>query len=229
MSDTYLELVNKVLKPFNEVQLTASNFATIEDGFHQHAKDAINDAIYDIYLYEDTQWPFLWRTGIIPTLTDGSIEYTPDSSATLLKWNSFRLVRDDVKGVDSYPLNELDYDLYNKVYRARDMNMDSNDYGIPQRISRTPQNNIVISPPSNVSYDVEYEYFAIPDTLQAYNDTTVIPRPFSQIITDRALVYLHMFRGDAEISQLINQRYERRISDMRRILIRRSNTMVPIQ
>jgi len=53
----FLSLTNRVLKGFNETQLTSSTFATAY-GFYAEAQDAVNRAIFDIYTEEDTKWSF---------------------------------------------------------------------------------------------------------------------------------------------------------------------------
>jgi hypothetical protein len=227
-NDTYINLVNRVLKPFNEVQLTEGNFATVNDGFHQHAKDTVNDAIYDICIHEDTLWPFLWNVGTVTTATDGTTVYDLSQDAAAVQWNSFKVIRDDLDEISATKINEIDYDIYNKVFWARDNNMEDDEYGSPARIARTRDNRVVISPPSDKAYTIQYDYYSIPDRLVNSTDETVIPKQFSQIIIHRALQYLHMFRNDMEASQLSNIKYETNIANMKRILIRRSNIMIPL-
>lgn len=91
MSSTFLDLTNRVLKAFNEVQLTSITFASAT-GFHAEAKDAVNQAILDIYTFEDTEWPFAWASTTTNT-TAGTYEYTKDSSYTALDWGSFKINR----------------------------------------------------------------------------------------------------------------------------------------
>ena len=54
---TYLNLTNELLREFNEVVLTSSDFSSAI-GIQQHAKDAINRAYLDI-VNEEPSWPFL--------------------------------------------------------------------------------------------------------------------------------------------------------------------------
>lgn len=228
MTDTYINLVNRVLKPFNEVKLTEGNFSTVVDGFHQHAKDAINDAIYDICIYEDTLYPFLWTAGTITTATDGTLIYTLNASAANVEWESFRVLRNDSLLITPNKINELDYDIYRKTLWEQDAASNSDSYGPPRTLVRTPDNKAIISPPSDRAYTIEYEYYVMPNRLVNSTDTTIIPLAYNQIIIDKALQYLHMFRGDYEASQLCSVRFENNLANMKRILIRRSNTMVAL-
>ena len=47
MAYDFLELVNKINRRLNEVELTSSNFSTAT-GFYAQAKDAVNHSIRDI-------------------------------------------------------------------------------------------------------------------------------------------------------------------------------------
>lgn len=91
MSDTFLNLTNRVLRAFNEVVLTSSNFSSAT-GFHAEAKDAVNQAILDIYTFEDTEWPFAWSNTTFNTV-EGTIAYSKDSTFHALDWDSFRINR----------------------------------------------------------------------------------------------------------------------------------------
>jgi hypothetical protein len=88
---TYLQLTNRILKAFNEVQLTSSTFSSAS-GFQAEAQDAINQAIFDIYTYEDTEWPFLWSTTTFNTVT-GQTDYTRSDGYSAVDWQSFRIER----------------------------------------------------------------------------------------------------------------------------------------
>lgn len=90
-SDNFLGLVNRVLKPMNEVELTSSDFATAE-GVYADARDAINRGLYDVYTYKQLVWPFLYSELTFNT-TRGIINYTKPASVKKPDWNSFRLSR----------------------------------------------------------------------------------------------------------------------------------------
>lgn len=91
MSSQFLDLTNRVLKAFNEVNLTSSTFASAA-GFHAEAKDAVNQAIFDIYTFEDTEWPFAWSSITFDT-TIGTRNYSKDTTFTSLDWDSFKIKR----------------------------------------------------------------------------------------------------------------------------------------
>jgi hypothetical protein len=91
MSSDYLTLTNRVLRAFNEVNLTSSNFASAT-GFHAEVKDAINQAIIDIYTFEDTEWPFAWDNTTFDT-TVGQTTYAKDTDFISVDWQSFKIKR----------------------------------------------------------------------------------------------------------------------------------------
>lgn len=90
-SYTYLGIVNRVLEDFNEVPLTAGTWPTAT-GFQGAVKDYVNDALLDIYNFEDIDWPFLWSQQTFQTII-GVGGYTVPSTVQYLNWNSFEVQR----------------------------------------------------------------------------------------------------------------------------------------
>lgn len=91
MASNFLQLTNRILKALNEVQLDSSTFSTAS-GFYAEAQDAINQAIFDIYTYEDTEWPFLWSNTTLNTVV-GQTDYVRIDGFTSLNWDAFRIKR----------------------------------------------------------------------------------------------------------------------------------------
>lgn len=91
MSSNFLTLTNAVLSAFNEVQLTSVNF-TSATGFHSEAKRDVLQAVFDVYTYQDVEWPFLFSSTTFAT-TVGTVGYTTDATFTKLDWDSFRIQR----------------------------------------------------------------------------------------------------------------------------------------
>ena len=87
----YLGLVNRVLSDFNEVQLTTGTFSSAV-GFQTNVLNYVNDALLDIYNYEDIDWPFLWQHQTFQT-TIGVGNYTVPSTVQYPNWNSFEVQR----------------------------------------------------------------------------------------------------------------------------------------
>ncbi len=93
MASSYLQLVNRVIRRFNEVVLTSSNFAAAT-GFQAFVKDAVNDAIQDINEAE-LEWPFNVNTQT-DTLTRGISEYSLPTGYRTADWESFFLFTSDL-------------------------------------------------------------------------------------------------------------------------------------
>tara|TARA_X000001388_G_scaffold65806_1_gene52372 strand:- start:1795 stop:2859 length:1065 start_codon:yes stop_codon:yes gene_type:complete len=83
MASTYLTLVNNVLRDFNEVELTSSNFGTSR-GVQTAVKDYVNRGITDI-LNSELNWPFTRAEGSVDVIA-GKQLYSYASIASTLKY-----------------------------------------------------------------------------------------------------------------------------------------------
>ena len=83
MASTYLTLVNNVLRDFNELELTSSNF-TNSRGVQTVVKDYVNRSITDI-LNSDLNWPFTRAAGSVDVIAGKSL-YSHASIASTLKY-----------------------------------------------------------------------------------------------------------------------------------------------
>ena len=102
MPSTYLELVNSLLVPLNEVSLTSTTFATAI-GPQANAKDAINDAIFDI-INSEREWPFT-IVETTQTLTPGVQTYQLPATYKTVDWKSFYLFTPDIVTNGSFTAN----------------------------------------------------------------------------------------------------------------------------
>jgi hypothetical protein len=90
----YINLVNRVLSDFNEVLLTEATFPTAV-GFQGVVKNYVNDALNDIYTWEDVVWPFLWtQKTFTTTISQGT--YTVDPSVLNTDWDTFNIIRQPI-------------------------------------------------------------------------------------------------------------------------------------
>jgi hypothetical protein len=87
----YLGIVNRVLEDFNEVQLTNSTFSSAT-GFQGAVKDYVNDALNDVYAWNDVDWPFLWTQKTFTTII-GQGTYSYDATVLYVNWDSFNVIR----------------------------------------------------------------------------------------------------------------------------------------
>ena len=93
--------------------------------------------------------------------------------------------------------------------------------GIPQYVSRTPDNNYLLYPFPNKSYTIKYDYFTFPTDMSAHGDTTSIPDRFAPIIADGATAFVYQYRGETTQYQLNMERFEQGIKNMQTLLINR--------
>ncbi len=224
-TNTFLKLTNRVLKAFNEVQLDSTNFPTAT-GFYQEAKDAVNQAIFDVYTREDAEWPFAWAEATLSTVI-GTNVYTKSADATSIDWDSFRIETDTLNDITAKPLGLLSYDVYRDEYWVRDDGATSSTYGKPNVVVRRTDNNIILTPVPDKVYTITYEYFNLPVELEEPDDVPLIPEQFNQVIIDKALHYAYMFRDNSEQAAIAEDRFEKSIHKMRRILIPQFDTVVP--
>ena len=218
-SSTFINLVNKVLKRLNEVEISnETQFLTVT-GFHSHAKDAVNNAIRDINS-EQVQWPFnhVRRTQV---LVPGRVYYNFPVDTKIVDFDTFRLKRDDTLKVRGQWLRPISYEDYIRHYRDRDEALDDPDFNIPRFVYRTQDNNWGVSPPPDKPYTVEFEYFRQPTTMVMATDTTTLPEQYESIIEDGAMYYLYMFRENTEAAQLAKAKFDDGIKQMRTVLINR--------
>ena len=83
MASTYLTLVNNVLRDFNEVELTSSNF-TNSRGVQTTVKDYVNRSITDV-INSELNWPFTRAAGSVDVIAGKSL-YSHASIASTLKY-----------------------------------------------------------------------------------------------------------------------------------------------
>ena len=93
--------------------------------------------------------------------------------------------------------------------------------GIPQYVSRTPDNNFLLYPFPTKTYSLKYDYFSFPTDMSAHGDTTTIPDRFAAVIVDGATAFVYQYRGETNQYQLNFGRFEQGIKNMQTLLINR--------
>ncbi len=124
-------------------------------------------------------------------------------------------------------LDLLNYDSYRRYYLAAAKNADTtNEYTVPTFITRNSENGFIVGPSKpDDTYAVKYDYFALYSPMSASTDTTTVPDRYEQIIIDGALVFCYEFRGDIDLRQITNKRFNDGIDRMRRNLIPIADTV----
>ena len=109
MAESYLTLTNKVLARLNEVELTSSTFTSAR-GIQTQVKNAVNEAVRYINQRE-YNYPFNHDTKT-QTLTAGVVRYSIPTTAKVVDYNTFRIVKDSDLAVNGGQLSILNYNDY---------------------------------------------------------------------------------------------------------------------
>jgi len=216
MAYNFLGLVNEINRRLNEVELSSSNFATAT-GFYNTAKDAVNSAIRHVN-HEEYKWPWNHVTEE-DILTTGILRYGYPSDAKLLDMNSFRIRRDADLNVETIKLKPMDYQEYLDKYIDYEYNTSSSKRSVPKFVVRAPSQEFLILPTPDKDYELDYEYYRNPVELELYDDVPSVPLEFKHIIVDGAMFYAYQFRGDAQASQVAQQKFQEGIKYMRSLYI----------
>lgn len=218
MAYNYLGLVNEVNRRLNEVELTASNFATAS-GFYNTAKDAVNASLRHIN-HEESNWP--WNHILEEeTLTAGVTRYDYPTDAKLIDMNSFRIKKDTTLNVSTTKLKSMDYQEYLDNYVDYEYNSGSDMQTLPRHVVRAPSQEFIILPTPDKAYELVYEYYRNPVSLELYDDVPSVPLEFKHIIVDGAMFYAYQFRADTQASQIAQGKFEQGIKYMRSLYINR--------
>jgi len=217
MAYTYLDITNEVLARMNEVALTSSNFSSAR-GFQVQCKNAVNDAINFIN-HREFNWPFNHTTGS-ETLVAGTSRYSIPTTAKIVDYETFRLVKDSTLGTNGGGLAVLDY----KEYVDRHIGQEDDTTvqgGVPRYVVQTPDNNYLLYPYPNKAYTLKYEYYANTTPLSAAMDVPSIPELYRAVIADGATAYAYQYRGEVDQYQTNWVRFNDGITNMQSILSNR--------
>jgi hypothetical protein len=218
MAYDYLGLVNDINRRVNEVQLTSSTFDNAV-GFYGVAKDAVNASIR--YINQSAfEWPFN-HVEQEETLTAGEIRYAYPADTKTIDFDSFRIKRDATFGNATSRLSLISYEEYLDRYIDSEYNTDDNIRSIPRYVFRTPSQEYGLYPPPDNAYEVVYEYYRLPVDLVNKTDVPTIPEQFRYVIVDGAMYYAYLFRGNTQDANLMFNKFEAGIKDMRTLYINR--------
>ena len=218
MAYNFLGLVNEVNRRLNEVELTSSNFATAS-GFYNSAKDAVNASLRHIN-HEEYNWP--WNHILEEeTLTAGVTRYDYPTDAKLIDMNSFRIKKDTTLNVSTTKLKSMDYQEYLDNYVDYEYNSGSDMQTLPRHVVRAPSQEFILVPTPDKAYELVYEYYRNPVSLELYDDVPNVPLEFKHIIVDGAMFYAYQFRADTQASQIAQGKFETGIKYMRSLYINR--------
>jgi len=93
--------------------------------------------------------------------------------------------------------------------------------GVPQYVSRTPDNNFLLYPFPTKGFTLKYDFFSFPTDMSASTDTTTIPDRFAAVVVDGATAFVYQYRGETNQYQLNFARFEQGIKNMQTLLVNR--------
>jgi hypothetical protein len=219
----FLTLVNRVLRRFNEVELTEANFATAK-GFHAQVRDAVNDTVSFI-VQQHPQWSFLLQSGQT-TLTIGQAAGYPLPANTIsTDFDSFFLDPDEEEEIDGVNLRLLTFDDWVRHYREIDQGGEETARRKPRFVFPGNGQTFGVSPVPDKTYSISYEYWSAPDRLVLPTDTTSIPEIWTYVIIDGASYYTTLFRGDNDAAAIHKGSFDKGIKFMAHALLKKDEYM----
>jgi len=217
---TYIDLCNLVIRHFNDVEFDTTNFSG-SIGFHAFVKDAVNNALSEIYEGE-IEWPFN-HFDFTQVLTPHVQNYQNPVDSSKIDWNTFRLNRDDTLPVAASPLTYIAYYDYIQHWYKEDV---ADDIGtVPRMVYRKQDGTWGVSKSPDKAYSITYEYWKHPGALSAITDTPTVPDNYSFVIVRGAIAQCYMFKQNATSFQVYDDKFTKGIKLMRTQLMNRYEYM----
>ena len=88
-------------------------------------------------------------------------------------------------------------------------------------VFQSPAEEYGMVPPPDKAYTVVYEYYRMPVDLILDTDVPTIPERFMHVITDGAMHYAYLFRGNSQDALIAKEKFQEGIKNMRSVLINR--------
>jgi len=237
MATTYLQLTNELLREFNEVELTSSNFSS-SVGVQTHIKDLVNRAYLDM-VNEEPQWPFLavgesgstdpMYGNVYVETTAGTRWYELKAASSSIiedysyvDWDNFLLTTVGVSGESApYTVRNLRFTTIEewKDYFRLAQNKDDADQatgGTPDRVIKSPDNRkFGLSPIPDQVYRIYYYAYNLPTELSAHGDAIVFPDLYVPVLINRARYYMHQFKDNHQGAAFALEDYKRGLKTMK--------------
>ena len=224
---TFLTLTNLALGRINEVLLNSATFGSAS-GPQLVMQTAINATIADISRRYQ-QWPFNYGKQTFNTVASitGAInnEYTPPSTVTAIKWNTFGVQRNDsaTPPIVATTLTDIDYNLWAARIRPQDLQLSTGDFSQPRYVIKGDDGNIILSPPPDTVYTIYYDAWSDPIALANYNDVCTVPDKYNYVIVDGAMYYGYDFRSDQAAQDRAKTKFDNGVQEMLRELVKPSS------
>ena len=113
-------------------------------------------------------------------------------------------------------LNFITWEEYSANHRAYDNSRNPDRYGTPSSVTRSLNNEVVVTPvPKTGGYNLKFDFWDDPTELSADTDTPDLPSRYHDVITARVRYYAHTLRSDYQAAALCLQEYEDGVKRMR--------------
>ena len=208
---TYLQIVNKLIRRVNEVQLDSSNFASAT-GVQAMLKDGIIDTL-DMIFQHKYKWPFL-AVDETQVLTAGDQQYPWPDDFLSVNWKSFRLVKDDVLGVRNKALVHINQEEWYESYRDQDYDAGATGLNLPRFVFNDHGLGWGVSPNPDRAYTINYKYFRQGIRPELHSDVIDIPQEYEYLLIQGGLMHAYAFYDNNERSQMTEKRRDDGIADM---------------
>lgn len=224
-NSTFMELTNRLLRKYNEVEITQADFSSVK-GIHAEAKDAINTSL-GIIMSHHYEWSFN-AVEQTETLVAGTFEYAWPSDFKSVEWRSFQLQSDDSLAVSMKRLSQIDRDYYYRHFYDDDREAVLNTAyrGVPDFVFQTHGQGFGVTKNPDQAYELKYRYYKAFTQLSAYDDQTTVPPEFDHVIQFGAQVEMLKFLDNTEQARVVQkQDFEPGLRSMRTLLINDDTVM----
>lgn len=213
---TYLDLVNRVIRRINEVELTETSFAAAR-GMQAVVKDAVRDAVYEIN-QQKWEWPYhAYENSQI--LQQGENEYSWPLDFKAVDWNSFQIRKDVTFNNNNQHLSVIDRNEWYTYLKDADEDNYPNGTAIPRYCFKAHGNGFGVAPAPDHAYTIEFRYYRNESPLSFFGDTTDIPPQFDNVIVMGALYHMNLFRENQQGVAIAQGAFEKGIKAMYAILV----------
>lgn len=196
MGSTYLSLTNQALVLFNEVPLTTATFGAAQ-GLQSLAKNAVNYSINHIY-QQVRQLPWAYTRDTSINTVAGTAFYAWPTGAIEVDYDGIAINNSVPLNVTYTVLRQTQHEVWKRQNQEADLNTITTNWGVPDKVFRTPDNKIGLTVPPNAVYNLVVPMWAEPTALSALTDTCAIPTLYDLVILAGTVYYVYVLRQNEE-------------------------------
>lgn len=208
---TYLEIVNKLVRRVNEVEVLEDQFASVI-GVQAFIKDGIIDTL-DMIFQHKYKWPFL-AVQQTQVLTIGDQQYPWPTDFLSVDWNSFQVLKDPALGINDKALKPIQREEWYSLYRDQDFDAGSDGRNIPQFVFSDHGFGWGLTPSPDKAYTINYKYFKNPVRPVLATDVIALPQEYEYLLMHGGLQLAYLFYDNNERSEISKKNKEEGFADM---------------